>query len=188
MLLADFMGDNIPKLLMPKATAVWLISNTSLSFKQIADFCGFHVLEIQGMADGDVARGIIGMDPVTQGQLSMQEIKRCELDPEGSLRLSDTALKLLRAQKQAKSSKYTPIARRQDKPEAIAWLLKNCPELSDFQIAKLISSTKTTVQSIKDKTHWNTNNIKPKDPVLLGLCSQTELNLLYESVKAKLNS
>lgn len=171
--------------LMPKATAVWLIQNTSLTFKQISDFCGLHVLEIKGIADGDVAKGIIGLDPIIQGQLTSQELKRCEANPEATLSLSESALRLIHEQKQKKASKYTPVARRQDKPEAIAWLLKNCPELSDMQIAKLVGSTKNTIASIKNKTHWNISNIRPKDPVLLGICSQTELNLIYNQAKAK---
>ena len=171
--------------LMPKATAVWLIQNTSLTFKQISDFCGLHVLEIKGIADGDVAKGIIGFDPIIQGQLTSQELKRCEANPEATLSLSESALRLIHEQKQKKASKYTPVARRQDKPEAIAWLLKNCPELSDMQIAKLVGSTKNTISSIKNKTHWNISNIRPKDPVLLGICSQTELNLIYNQAKAK---
>ena len=171
--------------LMPKATAVWLIHNTSLTFQQISDFCGLHLLEIKGIADGDVAKGIIGLDPIVQGQLTAQEIKRCEANPEATLTLSDAALRLIHEQKQKNTSKYTPVARRQDKPEAIAWLLKNCPELSDAQIAKLVGSTKTTVLAIKDKTHWNINNIRPKDPVLLGICSQTELNLIYNQAKSR---
>jgi len=175
----------MPNPLMPKATAVWLVENTSLSFKQISDFCGLHLLEINGIADGDVARGIMGLDPVVQGQLTLQEIKRCEADPEATLSLSESALRLVHEQKQKKTSKYTPVARRQDKPEAVLWLLKNCPELTDAQIAKLIGSTKSTVTSIRDKTHWNTANIRPKDPVLLGLCSQTELNLIYGQAKSR---
>ncbi|WHQ46937.1 MAG: DUF1013 domain-containing protein [Candidatus Midichloria sp.] len=171
--------------LMPKATAVWLIQNTSLTFKQISDFCGLHILEIKGIADGDVAKGIIGLDPIVQGQLTQQEIKRCEANPEATLSLSESALRLIHEQKQKKISKYTPIARREDKPEAIAWLLKNCPELSNAQIAKLVGSTKPTVLSIRDKTHWNIANIRPKDPVLLGICSQTELNLVYGQAKAR---
>ena len=171
--------------LMPKATAVWLIQNTSLTFKQISDFCGLHILEIKGIADGDVARGIIGLDPVVQGQLTVQEIKRCEANPEAVLSLSESALRLVYEQKQKKTFKYTPVARRQDKPEAISWLLRNCSELTDVQIAKLVGSTKATVLSIKNKTHWNINNIHPKDPVLLGICSQTELNLVYNQAKAK---
>jgi hypothetical protein len=172
--------------LMPKATAVWLIENTTLTFDQIAGFCGLHPLEIQGIADGEVAKGIVGIDPVTNGQLSVEEIKRCEQDAKLPLRLSEDAIKhLIVEQKSHKGGKYTPVARRQDKPEAVAWLLKNCPELLDSQITKLIGTTKATIDSIRNKTHWNAQNIKPKDPVLLGLCSQTELDKVYSLAKKK---
>ena len=171
--------------LMPKATAVWLVENSSLTFEQIADFCGLHLLEVKGIADGDVAKGLIGIDPIVSGQLAPEELARCQKDPSSKLSLSDSAIKLIQAQKQKKTAKYTPVARRQDKPNAIAWLIKNCPELSDFQIVKLIGSTKTTIQSIRDKSHWNISNIKPKDPVLLGVCTQTELNLIYAASKEK---
>jgi uncharacterized protein len=164
--------------LMPKATAVWLIQNTSLTFEQIADFCGLHVMEVQGIADGDVARGIIGIDPIVSGQVSREEIARCEKDPSATIRLSEAALKLNSQTKQSKS-KYTPVARRQDKPDAVAWLLKNCPEMTDAQITKLIGTTKNTIESVRSKSHWNMQNIKPKDPVLLGLCSQSELDRVY---------
>jgi uncharacterized protein len=175
--------------LMPKATAVWLIENTTLTFDQIAGFCGLHPLEIQGIADGEVAKGIVGIDPVTNGQLSVEEIKRCEQDEKLALRLSEDAIKhLIVEQKSHKGGKYTPVARRQDKPEAVAWLLKNCPELLDSQITKLIGTTKATIDSIRNKTHWNAQNIKPKDPVLLGLCSQTELDKIYSLAKKKAES
>ncbi len=164
--------------LMPKATAVWLIQNTSLTFEQIADFCGLHVMEVQGIADGDVARGIIGIDPIVSGQVSREEIARCEKDPSATIRLSEAALKLNSQTKQSKS-KYTPVARRQDKPDAVTWLLKNCPEMTDAQITKLIGTTKNTIESVRSKSHWNMQNIKPKDPVLLGLCSQSELDRVY---------
>jgi hypothetical protein len=170
---------------MHKATAVWLVENSSLTFEQIADFCGLHLLEVKGIADGDVAKGLIGIDPIVSGQLAPEELARCQKDPSSKLSLSDSAIKLIQAQKQKKTAKYTPVARRQDKPNAIAWLIKNCPELSDFQIVKLIGSTKTTIQSIRDKSHWNISNIKPKDPVLLGICTQTELNLIYAAAKEK---
>ncbi len=172
--------------LMPKATAVWLIENTTLTFEQIANFCGLHHLEIQGIADGEVAKGIIGLDPTTNGQLSHEEIKRCEQDSSQSLRLSEDAVKhMIVEQKSHKGGKYTPVARRQDKPEAVAWLLKNCPEMADSQITKLIGTTKNTIDSIRNKTHWNSQNIKPKDPVLLGLCSQTELDKVYAVAKKR---
>lgn len=168
------------KPLMPKATAVWLIDNTSLSFDQIADFCELHPLEVQGIADGEVAKGILGIDPVVTGQLSREEIEVCEKDHSKRLHLTEKMLRLIKEQqKQKKTSKYTPIARRQDKPDAIAWILKNCPEMSDNQVVKLIGTTKSMIASVRDKSHWNINNIKPKDPVLLGLCAQSELDYLY---------
>lgn len=171
---------------MPKATAVWLIDNTSLSFDQIADFCGLHPLEVQGIADGEVAKGILGIDPVGTGQLSKEEIEGCEKNPSKRLHLTGNMIKLIKEQqKQKKASKYTPIARRQDKPDAIAWLLKNCPELSDNQVVKLIGTTKAMIESVRDKSHWNISNIKHKDPVLLGLCSQSELNKVHQLAKEK---
>lgn len=177
--------DGMVNPLMPKATAVWLIENTSLTFEQIAEFCGLHLLEIKGIADGEVARGIIGLDPVQQSQLTMSEIKRCEADPRANLTFADAAIKLMNEQKQKKTAKYIHMSKRQEKPEAIAWLLKNCPEMTDMCIAKLIGSTKKMVLSIRDKTYWNIANIGPKDPVLLGLCSQTELNAIYANAKSK---
>jgi hypothetical protein len=164
--------------LMPKATAVWLIENTALTFEQIGDFCGMHPLEIQGIADGEVAVGIVGQDPVTSGQLAAEEIQKAEKDSNYRLKLAGSARQYLSAK--TKGSRYTPVARRQDKPDAIAWILKNHPEMSEAQIIKLIGTTKTTIQSVKNRSHWNTQNIKPKDPVLLGLCTQTALD---EAVK-----
>lgn len=165
---------------MPKATAVWLIDNTSLSFDQIADFCQLHPLEIQGIADGEVSKGILGIDPVSTGQLTKSEIEVCEKNPMRRLQVSESMLRVIKEQqKQKKTAKYTPVARRQDKPDAIAWLLKNCPELSENHIVKLIGTTKAMIASVRDKSHWNINAIKPKDPVLLGLCTQTELDRIY---------
>ncbi len=173
-------------LLMPKATAVWLIENTSLTFEQIANFCGLHPLEIQSIADGDVAKGIKGVDPVAGGQLKRQEIERCEADPTAQLTISSEITKYLSTNKSStRSAKYIPVARRQDKPNGIAWLLKNCPEMKATQIAKLLGSTKNTVESIQNRTHWNSANLKPKDPVLLGLCSQTDLDRIYQAAKKK---
>lgn len=172
--------------LMPKSTAVWLIENTTLTFDQIAEFCGLHPLEVQGIADGEVAKGIVGMDPTTSGQLTKAEIERCEKDSGAYLKLSEEAKKFISVEKKNKrGGKYTPVARRQDKPEAIAWLVKNCPEMNDSQITKLIGTTKNTIAAIRDKTHWNTANIKPKDPVLLGLCAQSELDRVYEIAKKR---
>ncbi len=174
------------KPLMPKATAIWLIENTSLTFGQIAEFCGLHPLEVQGMADGEVSKGIIGIDPVTSGQITKEDIIRCESNPKLHLALSDSAQKLMKEQaKQKKSTKYTPVARRQDKPDAVAWIIKNCPELNDSQIMKLIGTTKTTINAVRDKSHWNSPNIRPRDPVLLGLCTQTELDRIYNLAKLK---
>ncbi|MCP5433213.1 MAG: DUF1013 domain-containing protein [Alphaproteobacteria bacterium] len=160
--------------LMPKATAVWLVDNTTLSFDQIADFCGLHPLEVKGIADGDVAQGIKGMDPVANGQLMRQEIERCEADPAARLAIIKNAL--VTPDKKRKGPRYTPVSRRQDRPDAIAWLLRNHPELSDAQVGRLVGTTKPTIQSIRDRTHWNSSNIKPVDPVTLGLCTQIELD------------
>ncbi len=160
--------------LMPKATAVWLVENTTLTFDQIGDFCGMHPLEVQGIADGEVAAHIIGMDPTANGQLSMDEIRKCEQDQKARLALAATARQYISTK--TKGARYTPVARRQDKPEAIAWLLKYHPYIPDSQIVKLIGTTKNTINAIRNRTHWNITNIKPKDPVLLGLCMQTHLD------------
>ena len=168
--------------LMPKATAVWLVENTALTFEQIADFCGMHPLEIQGIADGDVSGGIRGLDPMANGQLTGEEIARCEADPAHRLALKSTAKQYIN--KKAKGSRYTPVARRQDKPDAIAWLLKHFPAMTDSQICKLVGTTKNTINAVRGKTHWNTSNIKPRDPVLLGLCTQTHLDAAVKSIKA----
>lgn len=168
--------------LMRKATAVWLVENTALTFKQIADFCGLHELEVQGIADGDVAGGIIGQNPVFSGQLSQEEVTRCEKDPEASLQLNhNPALDVKVAGK--KAGKYTPIARRQDKPDGIAYLLKYYPEITNLQIKKLIGTTDAMIDSIRTRSHWNMKNIKPRDVVLLGLCSQSQFNEIVLAVK-----
>ncbi|SMF32061.1 hypothetical protein SAMN06265365_1117 [Tistlia consotensis] len=164
--------SNLP--LMPKATAVWLVDNTSLTFEQIAAFCGLHPLEVQGIADGEVAGGIQGMDPVASNTLTKEEIARCEQDPATRLKMAKRDLP--EPAKRTKGPRYTPVAKRQDKPDGIAWLLRNHPELKDSQVSKLIGTTKTTIQAVRERTHWNSSNIRPRDPVLLGLCSQTELN------------
>jgi uncharacterized protein len=159
--------------LMPKATAVWMIDKTALTFEQIADFCGMHALEIQAIADGEVAQGIIGYDPVANKQVTAEDIARCEANP--ALRL-----KLLAApeqqQKKQKGGRYTPVAKRNDRPDAIAFLLRNFPHLTDAQVVKLLGTTKDTIQKIRDRSHWNSSNIKPRDPVILGLCKQSDLN------------
>lgn len=174
------------KPLMPKATAVWLVDKTTLTFEQIAEFCGLHPLEVQGIADGEVARGIIGVDPVNTGQLTREEIARCEENPTARLKLAETAVKYQAVEKKSrKGGKYTPVARRQDKPDAIAWLITSCPTISNAQITKLIGTTKSTIDSIRNKSHWNIQNIKAKDPVLLGLCSQSELDRVVELCRKK---
>ncbi len=167
--------------LMPKGTAVWLIESTTLTFGQIAEFCGLHALEVQGIADGEVAIGIQGMDPIANGQLTREEIERCQNDPTAKLTIAERDLP--QPSKRTKGPRYTPVAKRQDKPDGIAWLARHHPELKDSQIAKLIGTTKTTIQSIKDRSHWNSPNIQPRDPVLLGLCSQGELNVAVERAR-----
>ena len=169
--------------LMPKATAVWLVDNTALTFDQIADFCGLHQLEVQGIADGEVAASMQGMDPVAGGELTQKEIERCQNDH--SARLQPAKRDLPEPSDRTKGPKYTPIAKRQDKPDAIMWLVRNHSELKDSQITKLIGTTKNTIQQIRERTHWNIQNIKPVDPVLLGLCKQGELNEAIERAKAQ---
>ncbi|MBY0333177.1 MAG: DUF1013 domain-containing protein [Acetobacteraceae bacterium] len=160
--------------LMPKATAVWLIDKTALTFEQIADFVGMHPLEVQAIADGEVAQGIIGYDPVLNGQLTRDEIIRCEADPNARLQIAPHALPVSKAR--GKGARYTPVSKRNDRPDGIAFLLRNHPKLTDQQIGKLIGTTKETIAKVRDRTHWNTANIKPRDPVILGLCSQSDLN------------
>jgi len=159
--------------LMPKATAVWLVENTTLTFKQIADYCGLHVLEVQAIADGEVAGGMQGLDPVANGQLDKEEIVKGVADPNYQLQLAKPSIPLPEAR--PKGARYTPVAKRSDRPDAIAWLLRNHPELADAQIAKLVGTTKNTIQAVRDRTHWNTPNIRPQSPVLLGLCTNDEL-------------
>jgi hypothetical protein len=160
---------------MPKATAVWLVENSSLTFDQIAAFCGLHVLEVKGIADGDVAQGIKGLDPVTSGQLTRNEIETAERDPAHELRLAEP--KVIVPQTPAKKGpRYTPVSRRQDRPNAVLWLLRNHPELKDSQIMRLVGTTKPTITQIRDRSHWNAPNLTPQDPVTLGLCSQTDLD------------
>ncbi len=164
---------NVP--LMPKATAVWLVDNTALTFDQIAEFCQLHELEVKGIADGDVAQGIRGMDPVSNDQLTRDEIERGQNDPGHKLQLSKASIEIPEV-KTKKGPKYTPLSRRQDRPTAIAWLVRNHPELRDSEIMKLVGTTKPTIQAIRDRTHWNSSNLQPQDPVILGLCSQIELD------------
>jgi uncharacterized protein len=162
-------------LLMPKATAVWLVENTSLTFDQIAEFCRLHPLEVKGIADGEVAAGIKGLNPILNGQLTREEIAKAEGDPNGKLRISEPKVKLPEAKKR-KGPKYTPLSRRQDRPNAILWLLRNHPELKDAQIMRLVGTTKTTIDQVRDRTHWNAAQLAPTDPVALGLCTQIDLD------------
>jgi hypothetical protein len=162
--------------LMPKATAVWLVENTSLTFDQIADFCKLHPLEVKGIADGEVAAGIKGHDPITSGQLTREEIARGEKDTSYRLRLAQSKVRLPEPKK-TRGPRYTPLSRRQDRPNAILWLVRNHPELKDAQIMRLVGTTKTTLQSIRDRTHWNSPSLAPMDPVTLGLCSQIDLDM-----------
>ena len=163
-------------LLMPKATAVWLVDNTSLSFEQIADFCTLHPLEVQGVADGDVAGGIMGVNPIQNGQLTKEEIEKAEGDPAYRMKVSEPKVRVAAATKR-KGPRYTPISRRNERPNAIRWLLRNHPELKDAQIMRLVGTTKSTIDSVRENTHWNSTNIQPMDPVTLGLCSQIDLDL-----------
>ncbi len=160
--------------LMPKATAVWLVENTSLTFDQIGEFCGLHALEVQAIADGEVAVQMQGLDPIANGQLTLEELERAQKDPTYRLKLSAQAVPMPVVKH--RGPRYTPIAKRQDKPDAVAWLLKSHPELSDGQISKLIGTTKPTIQAVRDRTHWNSPNIKPRHPVALGLCTLAELD------------
>lgn len=164
------------EILMPKATAVWLVDNTSLSFDQIADFCGLHPLEVKGIADGDVAAGVRGADPVSNGQLTRDEIEKAEGDSKYRMKAVAPKYADLHQPNKKRGPRYTPLSRRQSRPDAIAWLVRNHPELTDGQISKLIGTTKSTIESVRDRTHWNSANIKPTDPVSLGLCSQVDLD------------
>ncbi|MBN9308341.1 MAG: DUF1013 domain-containing protein [Devosia sp.] len=162
-------------LLMPKATAVWLVDNTALSFDQIAAFCGLHPLEVQGVADGDVASGIMGVNPIQNGQLTRDEIEKAEADPNYRMKMSEPKVRV--AAPKRKGPRYTPISRRNERPNAIKWLLRNHPEMKDAQIMRLVGTTKSTIDAVRDGTHWNNANITPMDPVTLGLASQIDLDL-----------
>ncbi|MEM0991257.1 MAG: cell cycle transcriptional regulator TrcR [Pseudomonadota bacterium] len=178
------MAQDLP--LMPKATAVWLVDNTTLSFRQIADFVGMHELEISGIADGEVAIGIKGFDPITNGQLTAEEITRCEGDTIARLKLIKREVA---PPQKKKGPRYTPVSKRKDRPSAIAWLVRYHPEMKDSQISKLLGTTKPTIQSIRDRTHWDIANIQPVDPVALGLCTQIALDAAVQKAaeeKAKL--
>ncbi|HVY58472.1 MAG TPA: cell cycle transcriptional regulator TrcR [Xanthobacteraceae bacterium] len=171
--------------LMPKATAVWLVENTALSFDQIADFCKLHPLEVKAIADGDAAQGIKGLDPIQTGQLTREEIEHAEANPDVRLKLSDPKVRLPEA-KRKKGPRYTPVSRRQDRPNAILWLVRNHPELKDSQIMRLVGTTKSTIAAIRDRTHWNAANLTPMDPVTLGLCSQIDLDIeVHRAAKEK---
>ena len=168
--------------LMPKATAVWLIEKTALTFTQIADFCGMHPLEVQAIADGEVAQGIVGYDPVANQQVTNDEIKRCEKSADARLKLMPPA----NASKVKRGARYTPVAKRNDRPDAIAFVLRNFPQLTEAQVVKLLGTTKDTIQKVRERTHWNSANIKPRDPVILGLCSQTDLNAAVSAANDRL--
>ena len=171
------------KPIMAKATAVWLVDNTTISFKQIADFCGLHELEVQGIADGDVAAGVRGFDPIANNQLVQEEIDAAEKDPLHKLKLKFNAAAV--GEEKRRGPRYTPLSKRQDRPASILWLVKFHPELSDGQISKLVGTTKPTIQSIRERTHWNISNIQPIDPVALGLCKQSELDAAVQKAAAK---
>ena len=162
-------------LLMPKATAVWLVDNTGLTFEQIAHFCHLHPLEVRAIADGESAQGIKGMDPVMNGQLTRDEIAKAEADPNLRLKLNEPKVRVPEAKR--RGGRYTPLSKRQDRPNAILWLVRNHPELKDAQISRLVGTTKATIDQIKGRTHWNSASLAPMDPVTLGLCSQIDLDL-----------
>lgn len=171
------------KPLMAKATAVWLVDNTTISFKQIADFVGMHELEIQGIADGDVAAGVKGFDPIANNQLTQEEIDKAEKDVLHKLKLKHNPA--AEGEEKRRGPRYTPLSKRQDRPNAILWLVKFHPELADSQIARLVGTTKPTIQSIRERTHWNISNMQPIDPVALGLCKQSELDAAVQKAAAK---
>lgn len=169
-------------LLMPKATAVWLVDNTALSFDQIAQFCGLHPLEVKAIADGESAQGIKGMDPIITGQLSREEIARGERDTNHRLKLSEPKVRVPESKR--KGPRYTPLSKRQDRPNAILWLVRSHPELKDAQISRLVGTTKATIEQIRNRTHWNSANLVPMDPVTLGLCSQIDLDIEVQRASA----
>ncbi len=169
--------------LMPKATAVWMIEKTALTFTQVAEFCGMHPLEVQAIADGEVAQGIVGYDPVANMQVTKQEIARCEKDPAARLQIIPPANPV---NKRSKAARYTPVAKRNDRPDAIAYVLRNFPQLSEAQVIKLLGTTKETIQKVRERSHWNSANIKPRDPVIQGLCSQSDLNAMVQQANDRL--
>ena len=168
------MSQNAP--LMPKATAVWLVENTSLTFEQIADFCKLHPLEVKGIADGEVASGIKGLDPISTAQLTREELERAQANPDHRLRVAEPKVRVPEIKK-ARGPRYTPVSKRQDRPNAILWLLRNHPELKDAAVMRLAGTTKHTIQQIRERTHWNSAQLAPMDPVSLGLCSQVDLDM-----------
>ncbi|GJD87417.1 MULTISPECIES: DUF1013 domain-containing protein [Methylobacterium] len=170
--------------LMPKATAVWLVENTSLAFEQIADFCKLHPLEVKGIADGEVAAGIKGLDPITTGQLTRDEIEKAQKAPHYRLKQAVSKVKLPEVKRTTKGPRYTPLSRRQDRPNAILWLVRNHPELKDAQIIRLVGTTKSTIQQIRERTHWNSASLQPMDPVTLGLCTQIDLDFEVQRAAA----
>ena len=170
-----------PTPLMPHATATWLVDNTGLSFNQIADFCGIHVLEVQAMADDLAGSKYTGRDPVHAGELTLAEIEKGQADPEYSLKMQRAPVAVSRT----KGPRYTPVSKRQDKPDGIAWLIRNHPEVTDAQISRLIGTTRNTIGAIRERSHWNIQNIQPKDPVTLGLCSQRELDAIVAKAAKK---
>ena len=171
------------KPIMAKATAVWLVDNTTITFKQIAEFVGMHELEVQGIADGDVATGVKGFDPIANNQLTADEIEKAEKDPLHKLKLKFNPASV--GEEKRRGPRYTPLSKRQDRPASILWLVKFHPELSDGQVAKLVGTTKPTIQAIRERTHWNISNIDPIDPVALGLCKQSELDAAVQKANAK---
>lgn len=173
----------MPLPLMPKATAVWLVENTALTFEQIGNFCGLHKLEVQAIADGEVAAGILGLNPTMNGQLTVEEIKRCEADTRAHLKMTKTELPLPAAR--TKGPRYTPVSKRADKPDAILYLVKTYPDLMDAQIARLLGTTKDTIAKVREKSHWNAANIKPRNPVLLGLCKQMDLDAAIKKAQRR---
>ena len=173
--------------LFPQATAVWLVDNSSMTFEQIADFCGLHVLEVKGIADGEVARDVRGADPIANNQLTREELNAAQANPEYRMKVHESRY-AEHAAPPKKSSKYTPVSRRQDRPDAIAWFVRNHPEITDAQIAKVLSTTKSTIDQVRNRTHWNATNIKPVDPVSLGLMGQMELDALVKTSSDKKNA
>ncbi|MBA3812518.1 MAG: DUF1013 domain-containing protein [Caulobacteraceae bacterium] len=171
-------------ILMPKATAVWLVDNSSMTFEQIAEFCGLHPLEVKGIADGEVARDIRGADPITNGQLTREELDAAQANPKYRMKAQKSRhAELLTPAK--KAPRYTPVSRRQDRPDAIAWFVRNHPEITDAQIAKTLGTTKSTIDQVRNRTHWNATNVKPVDPVSLGLVGQLELDALVQKAAEK---